>query len=49
MFSDMSEKHVEEVKSLESQKDSLMRQLATLQQVLDGQVEKFKLQVTSDC
>ena len=39
------EKHKETVSSLESQKESLVQQLQTLQKVLDRQIEKFKEQV----
>ena len=44
-IAETSEKHFEEVKSLEEQRDSLMNKLTTLQQILDGQIDKFKQQV----
>jgi len=38
---ELSDKHIDEVKSLEGQKESLTRQLSSLQLILDGQVDKF--------
>ncbi|KAL4239150.1 hypothetical protein ACF0H5_003852 [Mactra antiquata] len=43
-FKETSEKHEEEMKSLEGKKESLKRQLSALQQILDTQIDKFKQQ-----
>jgi hypothetical protein len=45
IISETSDKHFEEVNSLEEQRESLMNKLTTLQQILDGQIDKFKQQV----
>ncbi|XP_052767676.1 ninein-like protein isoform X2 [Mya arenaria] len=44
VFKHTSEKHVEEVRSLEDQKASLLRKLTSLQEILDSQIDKFKQQ-----
>ena len=42
---DSTDQHHQEVKELEEVKESLGRQLKTLQEVLDNQIEKYKEQV----
>ena len=44
-LTDSTEQHQQEVKELEEVKESLGRQLKTLQEVLDNQIEKYKEQV----
>ena len=43
---DLTGQHQQEVKELEEVKESLGRQLKTLQEILDNQLEKYKEQVS---
>ena len=43
---DLTGQHQQEVKELEEVKESLSRQLKTLQEILDNQLEKYKEQVS---
>ena len=45
LYKESTDQHHQEIKELEEVKESLGRQLKTLQEVLDNQIEKYKEQV----